>query len=169
MLACAARRQVGRRGQSRRVLILRARTLLRAARVQRANRTCACIDAQPADRLVLCCVLAVVQATLRDVSSILMTLYSILAWLAKNPVATFGQHFPEIGWDSAKTKGTVLLSILPRSCRTQWLKLMIKILPLAQPAAHTAHTSSTRTRSGPKNSKETLAEQCSPLWSTCRE
>ena len=58
------------------------------------------------------------------------------AWLAKNP-ATFGQHFPEIGWDSAKTKGTVLLSILPRSCRTQWLKLMIKILPLAQPAAHT--------------------------------
>ena len=60
----------------------------------------------------------------------------LLAWFSKNP-ATFGQHFPEIGWDSAKTKGTVLLSILPRSCRTQWLKLMIKILPLAQPAAHT--------------------------------
>ena len=62
--------------------------------------------------------------------------HRVLAWLAKNP-PTFVQHFPEIGWDSAKTKGTVLLSILPRSCRTQWLKLMIKILPLAQPAAHT--------------------------------
>ena len=60
----------------------------------------------------------------------------LLAWLArKRP--TLRQHFPAIGWDSAKTKGTVLLSILPRSCRTQWLKLMIKILPLAQPAAHT--------------------------------
>ena len=58
------------------------------------------------------------------------------AWLAKNP-PTFEQHFLEIGWDSAKTKGTVLLSILPRSYRTQWLKLVIKILPLAQPAAHT--------------------------------
>ena len=64
------------------------------------------------------------------------SLFDVPAWYLKNP-ATFGQHFPAIGWDSAKTKGTVLLSILPRSCRTQWLKLIIKILPLAQPAAHT--------------------------------
>ena len=35
----------------------------------------------------------------------------VLAWLAKNP-ATFGQHFPEIRWDSARSQGTVLLSVV---------------------------------------------------------
>ena len=35
----------------------------------------------------------------------------LLAWLAKNP-ATFGQHFPEIRWDSARSQGTVLLSVV---------------------------------------------------------
>jgi len=35
---------------------------------------------------------------------------TVLAWLAKNP-ATFGQHFPEIRWDSARSQGTVLLSV----------------------------------------------------------
>jgi hypothetical protein len=35
----------------------------------------------------------------------------LVAWLAKNP-ATFGQHFPEIRWDSARSQGTVLLSVV---------------------------------------------------------
>ena len=35
----------------------------------------------------------------------------VLAWLAKNP-PTFGQHFPAIRWDSARSQGTVLLSEL---------------------------------------------------------
>ena len=70
-------------------------------------------------------------------SSIFIIVCTCLVFLGHKNPATFVQHFPAICWDSAKTKGTFLLSILPRSCRTQWLKLVIKILPLAQPAAHT--------------------------------
>ena len=44
----------------------------------------------------------------------------VLAWLAKNP-ATFGQHFPEIRWDSARSQGTVLLSVVWWSYLTWWL------------------------------------------------
>ena len=44
----------------------------------------------------------------------------LLAWLAKNP-PTFGQHFPEIRWDSARTQSTVLLSVVWWSYLTWWL------------------------------------------------
>ena len=48
----------------------------------------------------------------------------LLAWLAKNP-PTFGQHFPEIRWDSiwdsARSQGTVLLSVVWWSYLTWWL------------------------------------------------
>ena len=43
----------------------------------------------------------------------------LVAWLAKNP-ATFGQHFPEIRWDSARSQGTVLLSVVWWSPPTWW-------------------------------------------------
>ena len=38
-------------------------------------------------------------------------LHFLLAWLAKNPL-TFDQHFPEIRWESARSQGTVLLSVV---------------------------------------------------------
>jgi hypothetical protein len=40
--------------------------------------------------------------------------------LAKNP-PTFGQHFPEIRWDSARSQGTVLLSVVWWSPPAWWL------------------------------------------------
>jgi len=50
----------------------------------------------------------------------LVYLLLLLAWLAKNP-ATFGQHFPAIRWDSARSQGTVLLSVVYWSPPTWWL------------------------------------------------
>ena len=72
MRACAARRQL--RAPQRVLYFERARSC-RAAHMQRAHRTCAYVDAQPADRLVLYSILS---AYMYDIHTICIFIHIVL-------------------------------------------------------------------------------------------
>ena len=95
----------------------------------------------------------------------------VIAWFLENP-ATFGQHFPEIRWDSARSQGTVLLSqcrvvVIPDMVGLTQNKIWVSLTSSRRP-----HTSSTRTRrdqkSQRKRSPSTAARSRAQAASGCR-
>jgi hypothetical protein len=76
----------------------------------------------------------------------------LLAWFLENP-ATFGQHFPAIRWDSARSQGTVLLTqcrvvVIPDMVALTQNKIWVSL------ASRHPHTSSTRTRRDKKSQRK---------------